>query len=255
MNSKVSSNEKGETLFIVMPAYNEEENIKKVVSDWYPMLEYGDENSRLVVSDGGSKDKTLDILYELKGSYEKLEVLPRPGTDHGTKVIYLYKYAIENGANWIFQTDSDGQTDPTEFQGFWRDRKEFDAIIGNRVIRGDGLFRKFIEDIARLYVRAFWGVWVPDTGAPFRLMRADAVNKYVWMMKETFNLPNPFITACMKKYERTMFKKITFLPRQGGKNYINIWRIAKIGFGSARNFIELRKKLNEYERETTKRGE
>jgi glycosyltransferase involved in cell wall biosynthesis len=81
--------EKQEILYIVMPAYNEEENIVATVEEWYPMLEYGSEKSRLVVSDGGSKDNTLQILYKLQEKYPKLEVLPRPGTDNGTKVILL----------------------------------------------------------------------------------------------------------------------------------------------------------------------
>ena len=104
-----------ETLFIVMPTYNEEANITNVVKEWYTILDNGDENSRMIISDGGSTDNTLSILYELQKEYPKLVVIPKPGTDHGTKVILLYKYAIENNATWIFQTDSDGQTLPSEF--------------------------------------------------------------------------------------------------------------------------------------------
>ena len=56
----------GDTLYIVMPAYNEEANIREVVAEWYPILENGSEDSRMVISDGGSKDKTLEVLYELQ---------------------------------------------------------------------------------------------------------------------------------------------------------------------------------------------
>jgi glycosyltransferase involved in cell wall biosynthesis len=55
-----------DTLYIVMPAYNEEANIEEVVEEWYPKLEYGNEDSRMVISDGGSKDNTLQILYKLQ---------------------------------------------------------------------------------------------------------------------------------------------------------------------------------------------
>ena len=58
--------EKMETLYIVMPAYNEEENIKTVVEQWYPILEGKSDASRLVIADSGSKDKTHDILMKLK---------------------------------------------------------------------------------------------------------------------------------------------------------------------------------------------
>ena len=57
---------KNNTLYIVMPAYNEEENIGDVVASWYPKLELAGANSRLVVADSGSSDKTH--LKEQTGS-------------------------------------------------------------------------------------------------------------------------------------------------------------------------------------------
>lgn len=51
-----------DSLFIVMPAYNEEENIEAVIKQWYPILEGKSEKSRLVIADSGSSDKTHEIL-------------------------------------------------------------------------------------------------------------------------------------------------------------------------------------------------
>ena len=117
----------GDVLYVVMPAYNEEDNIEQVVTDWIKVLKYGSKESRLVVADSGSKDKTHDILLKLKKKFSQLEILCKTNQYHGPKVIALYKYAIEKGADYIFQTDSDGQTDPAEFEGFWRERNK---IIG-----------------------------------------------------------------------------------------------------------------------------
>ena len=236
-----------ETLYIVMPAYNEEANIREVVAEWYPILQYGSEYSRMVISDGGSKDHTLEILYELQKEYPKLEVLSRPGTDHGTKVILLYKYAIEHGADWIFQTDSDGQTLPSEFKQFWDCKEQYDAVMGNRVKRGDGPDRKFVENVLRTYLFCFFGTLVPDANAPFRLMRSGTVKKYIGLMPDDFNLPNAILSACFKKYkDRVNYIVITFQPRQGGKNFMNPRRILKIGWQSIRNFYQLRKNLKSF---------
>ena len=236
-----------ETLFIVMPTYNEETNIRNVVEEWYPILENADENSRLVIADGGSKDDTLNILYDLQKELPKLIVISKPNTDHGTKIIFLYKYAIENGANWIFQTDSDGQTVAEEFTEFWNIRKCYDAVMGNRVKRGDGLVRKGVEYILRVYLKIFFGTWVPDANAPFRLMKCSVVKKYINLMPEDFNLPNAILAACFKKYnDRVIYKKISFQSRQGGKNYMNLKRIFKIGMESVNNFAQIRKKLKIY---------
>lgn len=231
-----------------MPTYNEEANIKNVVAEWYPILEYGNEDSKLVISDGGSKDKTLEILYDLQKDFPKLVVIPKPGTDHGTKVILLYKYAIDNGAHWIFQTDSDGQTLPSEFDGFWKLREKNDVIMGNRVKRGDGFGRKIVENVLRVYLWIFFGVMVPDANAPFRLMKSTVVKKYINLMPDDFNLPNAILAACFSKYkESVVYRVVTFKPRQGGKNYMNLKRIFKIGYDSISNFKMIKKKLKQYE--------
>lgn len=233
-----------ETLYIVMPAYNEEENISEVVAEWYKVLEQGNDNSRIVIADGGSKDRTLETLYKLQKDYPKLDVLSYPETDHGTKVIILYKYAIEHKADWIFQTDTDGQTNPNEFEAFWNLRDRYDAIIGSRTKRGDGIGRKFVEDILRLYLLFYFGHMVPDANAPFRLMKSTLVKDYINIFPPTFNLPNAIMTECFVKYQdKVIFREITFKPRQGGKNYINVRRICNIGMGSFRNFSQIKKEL------------
>ncbi len=76
-----------------MPAYNEEDNVRNVIEQWYPILEGKSEESRLVIADAGSKDKTHDILLEMKKEYPKLEVLTTSNQYHGPKVIALYNYA------------------------------------------------------------------------------------------------------------------------------------------------------------------
>ena len=109
-------------LYIVIPAYNEAENIAACVRDWYPIVErYGGEGSRLVVIDDGSKDETFSILSAFAKDRPLLLPLTKENGGHGSAVLYGYRYAIENGADFIFQTDADGQTDPNEFEAFWRE--------------------------------------------------------------------------------------------------------------------------------------
>lgn len=99
-----------DSIYIVMPAYNEEANIEETVTSWYKVLEGKSEESRLVIAAKGSTDRTHDILEELKQRYDKLVILDTELKQHGPKLFALYGYAIESGADYIFQTDSDGQT-------------------------------------------------------------------------------------------------------------------------------------------------
>lgn len=231
-----------EKLYVVLPAYNEEENIESVVKSWYAVLEGKDDDSRLVIADSGSKDKTHEILDNLKKAYSKLEVLSDTGRYHGEKVIALYDYAIKNGASWIFQTDSDGQTNPDEFAAFWENRNEFDGIFGERTVRGDGKQRAFVEKVVCFLLKLYFGVKIPDANAPFRLMKADVVAKYLPRLDKDYNLPNIMMTTYYSFYgEKLTFKEISFKPRQGGVNSINIPKIVKIGWKALGDFRKLKK--------------
>ena len=179
-----------ENLYVVMPAYNEEENIVDVIQAWYPVLDGKGENSKLVIADSGSTDTTHEKLLLLKKQYPNLEILETTNKQHGPKVIALYNYAIENKADFIFQTDSDGQTNPEEFDRFWRARKKYDVILGCRTERGDGRQRAFVEKIVCLLLRLYFGVKVPDANAPFRLMKSDVVKKYINRLPADYNIPN-----------------------------------------------------------------
>lgn len=233
-----------DNLYLVMPAYNEEANIESVVSAWYPVLEGKGEGSRLIVADSGSVDRTHEILLSLKEKYPKLQVLPDTLKQHGPKLIAMYKYAIAQGADYIFQTDSDGQTNPDEFQAFWDLRDKYDAILGNRVVRGDGKSRKFVEKFLCFLLRLHFGVKVKDSNAPFRLMKASLVNKYVGRFKEDYNLPNVMLTTFFAYYkENYTLREITFKPRQGGKNSINIKKIFKIGWAALADFRAFKKEM------------
>lgn len=231
-----------EKLYVVLPAYNEEENIEAVVKSWYAVLDGKDEESRIVIADSGSNDRTHEILEKLKKNFRKLVILSGTGRYHGEKVIALYDYAIQNGAKWIFQTDSDGQTNPAEFSDFWIMRNDYDGIFGERTVRGDGKQRAFVEKVVCFLLKLYFGVKVPDANAPFRLMKAEAVAKYLPKLDKDYNLPNIMMTTYFSFYgEKIAFKSISFKPRQGGVNSINIPRIIKIGWKALGDFRKLKK--------------
>ena len=237
-----------EKLYSVIPAYNESENIENLVSDWYPVVEKhnGNGESRLVVIDDGSKDNTYELLCKLAQGRPLLQPITKPNGGHGATVLYGYRYAIENGADYIFQTDSDGQTLPGEFEGFWNLREEYDAILGNRSDRQDGKSRKFVENTLRFILRVTFGVNVPDANAPFRLMKKELVEKYISKMPEDFNLPNVMFTTYFAYFkEKLKFLKVTFKPRQAGTNSINIKKIVKIGWKAVGDFASLKKHIND----------
>ena len=166
-----------ESLYIVIPAYNEEENIRQVISDWYPVLEGKDEKSRLVVINDGSKDSTFDVLKELQNEYPKLVAITKENGGHGSTIIYGYNYALKEGADYVFQTDSDGQTYASEFEQFWNERNNYDVVIGYRNHREDGFSRIVVTKVLKLVVKLCFHVTVTDANTPYRLMKASVLNE------------------------------------------------------------------------------
>ena len=232
-----------DTLYLVMPAYNEEENIEQVVRSWYGVLAEASEESRLVVADSGSTDRTHELLMALQTELPQLEILEHTGKQHGPKLMALYQFAAEQGSDYIFQTDSDGQTDPREFRSFWERRERYDAVIGNRVDRKDGWQRALVERVVCLLLRHYFGVKVPDANAPFRLMKTKAAAGYLERLPEKYALPNIMLTAFMAAgKEHVLFREISFRERAGGENSINIRRIIRIGLRALLEFRYFRRK-------------
>ena len=231
-------------IYFVMPAYNEAENIEETIKQWYPVIEklhLGGADSKLAIANDGSKDNTFAIMEGLREKYPLLEPLDKPNSGHGATVLYLYRYAIANGADYVFQTDSDGQTNPEEFWQMWENREKYDFQIGHRLGRQDGGSRVFVTNILRLVVWMMFHEWVTDANTPFRLMRTDKLQKIMDVIPLDYFLCNVAISAIAKKWNYEIgWYKITFKPRQGGVNSINMKRIVKIGWKALGDF----KKIN-----------
>lgn len=236
-------------LFVVIPAYNESINIKQCVDDWYPVVENHNQEgqSKLIIIDDGSKDDTYKILKDLAKNRPLLVPLIKQNGGHGSAILFGYNYAIKEGADYIFQTDSDGQTNPAEFEVFWEARDKYDAVIGNRVVRGDGKSRKFIENTVCFLLWVIFGIRVKDANAPFRLMKTTLVSKYINKLPKDFNIPNiMFTTYFAYHHEKIKFLPITFKPRRAGENSINFKRIIKIGMKAVIDFYKLRKNIDNF---------
>ena len=233
-----------EKLYIVMPAYNEEKNIEAVVRSWHAVIEKIDKTAKLLIVDDGSKDDTYNIIWDLQRELPQIEFQYKENSGHGATVLFAYEYAIARGATYIFQTDSDGQTNPEEFLEFWKQREKYDMIIGNRVKRGDGFFRKFASKILKFVIKITLHTNVEDANTPFRLMKVETLKKYLPKVPKDFYLSNALLTTLFIKFEeKVKFIPITFRARKAGKNSINFEKLVHIGWNTLRDFRKINKTL------------
>ena len=235
-----------EKLYIVIPAYNEEENIEQVINDWYPIVEKynGNGESRLVIIDDGSKDSTFQKMQDLSKTRPLFFPITKPNAGHGATVLYGYNYALQNNADYIFQTDSDGQTLPSEFHEFWNQREQYDMVIGHRNHRKDGISRIFVTKVLKLVIWLCFREKITDANTPFRLLKASTLQKYISLIPADFNLSNVILSVIYSKKKCSVkVIPITFRPRQGGVNSINLRRIFKIGQKAWGDFKQIQKNL------------
>lgn len=235
-----------DSLYIIIPAYNEETNIRSVVEGWYPIVEKhsGGEKSRLVIIDDGSSDDTFGILQELAQEKPLLVPLTKENGGHGATVLHGYKYALEQNADYIFQTDSDGQTLPEEFEQFWELREQYSLVIGNRCKRKDGFSRVLVTKTLKAVISLCFHVSVQDANTPYRLMQAGTLRENIKYVPENYFLSNALLaTIYTKKKDSIQYLPITFRERQGGANSINLVKIIKVGRESLYSFYVLNKQL------------
>ncbi len=231
-------------LYIIIPAYNEEANIELVAREWHEVVAGIGQDSRLVIINDGSKDLTYEKLCALQAELPQLLPVTKENGGHGATVLYGYFYALEHGADYIFQTDSDGQTLASEFQGFWEQRNEKKVLIGYRNHREDGISRIFVTKVLKMVLFLIFGIRVTDANTPYRLMPKKLLQKYIVKVPENFNLSNVMLTVLfLRGKENVQFIPITFRPRQGGVNSINLKKITKIGIQAVKDFRTIKKNL------------
>ena len=235
------------SIYFVMPAYNEEANIEDVIKQWHPICEkinqLGD-NAKLVIANDGSKDNTFGIMTQLQEKYPFLIPLDKANSGHVATVLYLYRYAIDNGADYVFQTDSDGQTLPEEFWQMWENKEKYDFQIGTRGGRQDGGSRVFVTKTLRFVVWCMFHVWVKDANTPFRLLNIEKLKPILDIIPVDYNLANVAVSAIAVRWKYNIaWYPITFRPRQGGVNSINMKRIFKIGVKALSDFKQINKNL------------
>lgn len=235
------------SIYFVMPAYNEEANIEDVIKQWHPICEkinqLGD-NAKLVIANDGSKDNTFGIMTQLQDKYPFLIPLDKANSGHGATVLHLYRYAIDNGADYVFQTDSDGQTLPEEFWQMWDNKEKYDFQIGTRGGRQDGGSRVFVTKTLRFVVWCMFHVWVKDANTPFRLLKVEKLKPILNIIPTDYNLANVAVSAIAVRWNYNIaWYPITFRPRQGGVNSINMKRIFKIGVKALSDFRMINKNL------------
>lgn len=212
-------------LLIVMPVYNEEFCIRRVVLEWYDEIASWTDNFCFLVIDDGSKDETRACLLHLQEILgPRLEVISRENRGHGQSCLQGYHVALEKKIPFVLQLDSDGQCDIRFFHHFWRCRKDYDVIYGDRIRRDDGWRRTLASWILRFTILATTGSWCVDPNVPFRLMKSSMLPMHLPKINSEFFLANVALAVLLRKDKniRHGCVPIRFRKRYGGEPSVRL---------------------------------
>jgi len=159
-------------VYIILPGYNEEKHIKKVIEQ----IEKEGFNNIIFVDDG-SLDKTLDEAQKTNAIILKHEI----NLGKGSAVKTGCDYATAKGANMMVLMDSDGQHDPKEIRKFIKAQEKKDIVFGYRKFDENMPLVSKIGNIGLTFITTIlFGMKIKDTQSGYRSFTTNAYKKIRW---------------------------------------------------------------------------
>jgi dolichol-phosphate mannosyltransferase len=165
---------------IVIPTYNEKENIGPMTEEIFRLLP----EANILVVDDNSPDGTSSVVEELQNKYPNLSLLKRPRKDGlgGAYIAGFKKLFAEGAPDLIITMDADFSHHPRYIPSLIQAAVKSDLVIGSRYIKGGGIaeweiWRRLLSKGANLYVRMIVGWKVHDWTAGFQCIRASLMKK------------------------------------------------------------------------------
>jgi len=230
-----------ERALVIIPTYNEKENIRSVVE----LVLSQAPNLDVLVVDDNSPDGTAAIVSDMAKAAPRVNLMSRAGKlGLGTAYIAGFKWGLSKGYAYLIEMDADFSHDPREIPNMLKAIQQADLILGSRYINGVRvvnwpLSRLFLSKGASYYVRIITGLPVHDPTGGFKCFRRRVLeaieldrvrsNGYAFQIEMSYN-------AWMKGF-RVREIPITFADRYAGQSKMSghivreaLWMVWSLAF-------------------------
>jgi dolichol-phosphate mannosyltransferase len=169
--------------WLVLPTYNEAENLEPLVQAVLPVMERAaPEGFRMLVVDDGSPDGTGEVADRLAGEHEAVDVMHRHEKG-GLGPAYLagFDRALAGGAGYVLEMDADFSHDPADLEELLASARDgADLVLGSRYVPGGGVtdwgpLRRMVSRGGSLYAKWMLGIDVHDVTGGFKCFRREAL--------------------------------------------------------------------------------
>ena len=217
---------KKQDIILIIPAYNEEDNILKTYKTIKDYNKKNKTNYEVIVINDGSKDKTGEILDKEKIPH--IDLIHNLGI--GGAVQTGYKYAYNNNYDIAIQFDGDGQHDVNYVKNIIEPiiKQEADFVVGSRFIGNVSKFKTSGARRAGIKVISFFiklcsGVKIYDTTSGFRACNKEIISLFANSYPLEYPEPITTVELAKKKY-RIKEVGVNMKEREGGKSSIHTWK-------------------------------
>ncbi len=162
-------------LTIIVPVYNEEENLIRVEEELSKYLKTAIVPTKILLVNDGSTDKSqllIDEICNRQEGFESISFTQNNGLSAAIKAGFDYSDTELTG-----YIDSDLQTTPEDFNLLLQYTDEYEIVTGIRATRNDGFVKRFSSKFANSFRKAFTHDGVVDTGCPLKIIRTENAKK------------------------------------------------------------------------------
>ncbi len=202
---------------ILVPVYNEEDNIyalEKKLQHFLPKSIYP--ACVLFINDGSTDDSLNRIreICERNDDFFYLSLEKNRGPSAALKAGIDYTFS-----DYVGYMDADLQTDPEDFNLLLKDIADYEMVTGIRANRKDSFFKNLQSKIANSYRRMMTNDGISDTGCPLKVMHTDAAKKM-----PLFNGMHRFMPALiLLQNGKVKQTPVRHYPRMAGKSNYHLW--------------------------------
>ncbi|MCX7625560.1 MAG: glycosyltransferase family 2 protein [Candidatus Sumerlaeaceae bacterium] len=164
-------------LTVVVPCYNEEENIEPLLIELETALRATGKTFEIIYVDDCSTDQSLRRLCDAAKRRPHLRILKHT-RNLGESAAIFSGYEVARGAI-VFSMDADLQNDPADIPKFLEGLKEADAVCGVRARRQDSLTKKLSSRIANKVRALLLKDNIHDAGCTYRAIRREALAQLI----------------------------------------------------------------------------
>ncbi|MFZ2804676.1 MAG: glycosyltransferase family 2 protein [Patescibacteria group bacterium] len=228
-------------LSVFFPFWNEQDNIKKTVSDALRILPEVAERWEAVLVDDGSTDKTLEIAERLAQQDQRIRVVShRPNRGYGAA---LKEGLTHAEYSYVAFTDGDGQFDLSEISKLIEVIPAADIVIGYRKKRRDTLSRHVLMNLLKVWDWVFFGFWFRDIDCGFKLFTRHALQEIGPLRSEGAMITTEILAKAVYKKLKIREVEVTHYPRKfGAQSGANVSVILRAVFESLILWWDIRNK-------------